>query len=240
MKKRKIGTVLWGIFFILSAVFMVVAKLGYLQEFNIFSIMLGVICVGVAINGLIKLSFAEVFFPLSIIAIIFDKKLGLESLSTWTILLAALFLTIGFEMIFGAIKKNRYKNKFKANININSNIKPSFVDNFANEINVSMGATSKYYISEEFVKGMINASFSGVKVYFEGENLKEKTATIYINTLFSGVEIYVPRGWNIVDKTKTIMGGINIHNGIAGNEIGENTLYIEGNVTFGGCEIRRL
>ncbi len=238
MKKRRIGTVLWGIFFILSAVFMVVAKLGYLQEFNIFSIMLGVICIGVAINGLIKLSFAEVFFPLSIIAIIFDEKLGIENLSVWTILLVALFLTIGFQMIFGTIKKNRYKNKFNINVNVKDN--PSFVDNSANEINVSMGATSKYYISQEFVTGMINASFSGVKVYFEGENLKEKTATLYINTAFSGIEIYVPRDWNIVDKTKATVGGIDINQNTRDNEIGENTLYIEGNLTFAGCEIKRL
>ena len=63
---------------------------------------------GMFIQNIIDLSWGGIFFPLAILAIIFEKPLGIEAITPWIVLIAALLLTIAFEMIFPKNKFHRH------------------------------------------------------------------------------------------------------------------------------------
>ncbi|MCW8000075.1 hypothetical protein CFK35_19690, partial [Clostridium sp. cpc1] len=56
-----------------------------------------------------------------------------------------------------------------------------------------------------------------------------------INASFSGIELYVPKNWNIDDKTNVFLGAISEKN--KNDKTTTNTLTIIGDITFSGVEI---
>lgn len=101
MKKER---VFWGSILVLGAIALILNKLGYFAQINVFSALLAIALLGISIKSLFRLNYAGVLFPLAFICIIYDDQLGITAITPWTILLAALLGSIGLSMIF---KKNQ-------------------------------------------------------------------------------------------------------------------------------------
>lgn len=101
MKLRKnSGKILWGLFFILAAVYVVVSKLWIMPEVSVFSILLTVFFIWLFLNGIRNVNFWEILFSVAFICIIYDDQLGITALTPWTVLGAALLGSIGLSLIF--------------------------------------------------------------------------------------------------------------------------------------------
>ena len=63
-------------------------------------------------------------------------------------------------------------------------------------------------------------------------------ATIVVDSNFSGVEIYIPREWNVINNMTSFCGAVEVNDGI----YMENapTIILEGTNNFGGVEIKRV
>ena len=51
-----------------------------------------------------------------------------------------------------------------------------------------------------------------MKVYFDNSKIEENEAIVYIDARFAGVELYVPKEWNIINNVSCIFGGIDEKN----------------------------
>lgn len=101
MKLRKnSGKILWGLFFILAAVYVVVSKLWIMPEISVFSVLLTVFFIWLFLNGIRNVNFWEILFSIAFICIIYDDWLGITALTPWTVLGAALLGSIGLSLIF--------------------------------------------------------------------------------------------------------------------------------------------
>lgn len=98
MKKRNI---LWGIFFIVMAMIVAVSKLGILPDVGVFALLATVFLVWMTADGVRHRNFYESLFAVAFLCIIYDKPLGIEALTPWTVLVAALLLSIGLSLLFG-------------------------------------------------------------------------------------------------------------------------------------------
>jgi len=87
MKKRKI---FWGIFFVVMAMVVIVSKIGILPDVGVFSLLATVFLVWMAADGLKHRNFYEMMFAAAFLCIIYDEPLGIEALTPWTVLAAAL------------------------------------------------------------------------------------------------------------------------------------------------------
>ena len=72
MRKER---VFWGLFLVIGAIVLLISKLGYFSDTNIFSLLFTLLLVGIIIKSLIRLNFPGILFPLAFIAIIYDDKL---------------------------------------------------------------------------------------------------------------------------------------------------------------------
>lgn len=87
MKLRKnSGKILWGLFFILAAVYVVVSKLWITPEISVFSVLLTVFFIWLFLNGIRNVNFWEILFSIAFICIIYDDWLGITALTPWTVL----------------------------------------------------------------------------------------------------------------------------------------------------------
>ncbi len=229
MKKERI---FWGVLLIFAGIFLIVGKLGFFPDVNVFSLILTVFLIVIMVKSAIHLNFTGILFPLAFIAIIYDKALGITAITPWTVLLAALLGSIGLSMIFHKHNKwvhTRFNNgdyKFeKIDVEDEGNIV------FKN----SFGATMKYINTNKFEQADFDCSFGAMKIYFDNAEMSTDNAVVRLNASFSGVELYIPKNWNVKDKTTVFLGGVSVKN--RSNEAATNTLTLTGNISFSGVEI---
>lgn len=234
MRKEKI---FWGVFFVLAAAFMIISQLGFLQGVGAFRIIWAVFCVAVIINGVIKQHFGEILFPLAFICILFDKQLGITALTPWTVLGAALLGTIGLSMLF----HKRRHHRMPGYVHMHMDGEEGFerVENGADGNHVhfktSFGSAIKYVNSDDFEYAELECSFGAMKVYFDNAMLQNQNATIELEVSFGGVELYMPKSWNVINHTDTTFGGIDEKN--RNQPDGSHTVTLTGDVSFAGVTI---
>lgn len=230
MKSRNL---FWGLFFIVAAAVILAGQLGYLASVNIWSLVIAVLLVPIIIESAIHLQFGGILFPFAILAIIFAEPLGIANLSAWTLLAAALFGTIGLSIIFHKQQhicmhcSTGHGEKFDEVVNC--------PDEDVVDFKVSFGSSIKYINSENFKKANLSCSFGALKVYFDNAKIEGDRAEIHLDISFSGVELFIPRGWRVVNNANISLGGIDEKNG-KGIEAGP-TIVLTGNVNLAGVEI---
>ncbi len=99
---------------------------------------------------------------------------------------------------------------------------------------------TKKYKSQNFKGGKITALLSGGEIDLTGCKLAGNNYILDILVIFGGVEIFVPKGWNVIVKTTSIFGGFDDSRKLTQeNTTDENkTIVIKGFVMFGGGEIK--
>ena len=231
MKKRNI---FWGLLLIIASILIIVNKLGYFTEISVFTIIVTVILLGIMIKSVIYISFPGILFPAALICIMYAEQWNITNLTPWPVLATALLGSIGLSMIFKSHGHwdNHWCHKFEGE-------EFSEVINEAdgNVINcaVSFGSSMKYINTDNFERANIKCSFGAMKVYFDNAIISSGNAEIYVDVSFSGVELYIPKTWNIVFEANSTFGGIDEKN--RRTESSSPTVKLKGNVSFAGVEI---
>lgn len=232
MKERNI---FWGILFVLGAIGLIVGKMGFLSDVNPFSLAFSVILGAIIIDSLFRLNYAGILFPIAFLCIIYDKQLGITTLTPWTVLISALFGSIGLSMIFP--KKNKFFKK-KSYWSVEEGEKIRVEDEGNIKISSVFSAGTKYINTDKFVSADISCKYSGLEIYFDNAVMAENIAVIRLDVSFSGLELYIPRSWNVENRTNVFLGGI--ENKKYEDKVNSNTLILTGNVRISGVEIHYI
>ena len=249
-KRNRAKNIFWGAFLILAAAFLVVSRLGFLEGIGLASILFAVFWVAIMVEGIISRSFGKILFSLAFLAIIFDDPLGIEAITPWTVLVAALIGTIGLNMIF---KKKHYHFESEwehhggekiVDVEVTMDEEESYneADRQANGLNgnkvffrTSFGSAVKYVNSDNFEYASLECSFGAMKVYFDNAIIRNGNATIDLDVSFGGVELYFPKHWNVINQTDTAFGGVDEKN--HNNSTGSPVINLTGDVNFAGVTI---
>ena len=226
----KLKNLLWGLFFILIGALVFVNQLGYFSQISLLNLIITAFLIAIIIKSLPHLEFAGILFPIAIIGIIYSNELGINDLTPWPILTITLFVTIGLSLMFEPIKRHRCfrrKENFKEIINEEDEDKVTH--------SVKFGSSIKYINSENFKNANISASFGALKIYFDNAKMLEDSATINLNVSFSGVEIYLPKEWRIINKVDISLGSV--EDKVVSNKITTKTITLTGKVSLAGVEI---
>lgn len=235
MKKRKFDTdkIFWGLCFLAGAAALVASKMGYWPSVSILSILLTILFIWMLIKGICHVNFAEILFSIAFLACIYDEPLGITSLTPWTVLGAALLGSIGLSLIFPKAHGWHIHNHSECQPDI-IDIPDDQVIQFEN----SFGSSIKYINSEDFLKAHLKSSFGEMKVYFDNAIIKQQTAQVKIEVSFGNMVLYIPKTWKIIDNTSVSFGAVDIKNPqTCEYQEGNPTLYLTGDVSFGGAEV---
>lgn len=236
----KKGKIFWGVFLILAAVFLIVGRMGFLKGVGLWTILFALFWVAVLIRGLVRLEFGLILFPIAFLCIIFDEQLGIEALTPWTVLAAALLGTIGLDMLFHKWRRSIHHEKYFA---------ASFTEGARPEgspegdegpvfCRASFGSAVKYVSSEDFQYAFLECSFGGMKVYFDNAMIQGASATVELDVSFAGVELYVPKEWNVVNNARAWFGGIDEKG--RNMSTGTPSLVLTGEVNFAGVTVHYI
>lgn len=238
MKNMK--RVISGIGFLAAAVFVIVGSMGYFGDIGVWTLIFSFALIMILVNGLFKLRWGMILFPLAFLAILYDEMLGIEQLTPWPVLGAALFGTIGLSILFGKgkcfVKPGNMHWGHKGGENTVSVEQSETDENF--RIEVAFGTTVKYVKSQNLKRADVENSFGSVTVYFDEAQLNNGEARVRVENSFGKVSLYIPAGWNTMLDVEEAFGHVREKGRCAGQS--DNTLYIKGETSFGDIEINYI
>ena len=216
-KKSNVKYILFGLFFIIVGASIICKALGVIPEIDniaMLNILLALMMVPVFVEGIIHVIFSFIFFPIAIELIIFRVPLGLEAITPWPVLGAALFLSLGCSLLVPRNIKwmkrqwngDTLMDRYEGGENWTDENMPDGMSDLKR--NTRFAGSSKYINSEDFRNCEISCSFGGTKVYFDKAVIQGNSANIKLNAEFSGVELYIPKEWTVKNLLRCKMGGV--------------------------------
>jgi predicted membrane protein len=223
--------VFWGLFFIVAAVFVIINQLGYYTDVNLFTLLCTILIIPILLKSLYKINFTGIFFSIAFLCILYREPLNLESITPIPVLLAALFFSIGFSIMFD---KHRLFRRY--NCNFDQVINEADLDSV--DLNVNFGSSIKYVNSEDFKSANLRCSFGAMEVYFDNAKIIGDSAIINLDVSFGGVELYIPKEWKIIENVDVTLGGIEQKR--TKKQDYEKTVTLTGRVNLAGVEIHYI
>jgi predicted membrane protein len=240
MKKNDI---FWGLLLILAAALIIVNQLGIFIGISFIEIIITVLLVGIIIKNIVRVSFPGILFPAAFLCIIYADEWNITQITPWPVLATALLGSIGLSMIFKSNKSwahrwdKDYSKKWEKYVHTGESFDNVINEEDGRETNcsTSFGSTMKYINTDNFEKANIKCNFGAMKVYFDNAIIQNGSAEIFLDVSFSGVELFIPKTWKIVDKVNTSFGAMEEKN--RRSDSTTPVVTIRGNVSFGGVEI---
>lgn len=236
--KLELGkNVFWGLLLILAAAFIILGQFDVFGDVSGVTIFFG-ICLGAwFISSMFKLSWGGMLFSAAFEIILFDEALGLEELTPWPVLFAALLATIGMNLL---IKKKSRKPEKDLRLNKNKQGNPEVVegDDTSFVCEVAFGSVVKYVTNKELKHANLDLSFGNLVVYFDGATLGGGSAVAQVDNSFGKTTIYIPKQWDTRVELEKSFGVIEEKGTKTGDS--DNIFVIRGNSSFGKVEIRYI
>ena len=233
-KHRK--TVIWGVILIAAGVLVALLSLGMIalpMDIAPWRIIVGILVLCVFIDELSKLDFAGSLLMASVELMIFEKPLGIllgkgeeNWFSNWTVVLVALLVGGGLDLILGGYKKkwNRARGKhFGININ-------SFSENL------------KYVDASRFKKEYVRNSFGEFELRFENADEYCGGGELTVENSFGEMTVYVPSEWEVEVDVDNIFGDLEVDDILRVNyaDASGKKLLIKGRNRFGDMVIKAI
>ena len=247
MNKRS-RSIVNGLLLIALAVCLVLWKLNVFNlpvvfaEVSTWGLIIAAFMVLIIIHSIVDLSFGGIFLPLAIIAIVFDKPLGIEAITPWIVLVAAFLLTIAFDMIFPKHGKHKFKGH-KMSKFAEDNHCENFTEDENGYVMYSMrfGSATKYVRTPNLNQADLSASFGQMTVFFDGAQVPGKKVYIHCQVSFGELDLYIPKEWRVENKVSVSLGDCDDNIGF-NDKTGDDQVVcvIDGSVSFGELELNRI
>jgi len=227
--------IFWGLFFIVAAGLIVVNQMGYLAGITTLNLVLTILLIPIILKSILSLNFAGVFFPVALLGILFADNLGINDFVPVPILIVAAFLSLGFSLVFskqikvklGAFTIDGHDEHFDQVVNTEDE------DNVS--LGVKFGSSIKYVNSKNLKQANFSCSFGALKIYLDNATISPEGAVINLDISFSGVEMYVPKEWKVINGIDATLAGVEEKYKRNGEETA--TIKLAGKASFSGIEI---
>ncbi len=105
------------------------------------------------------------------------------------------------------------------------------------DISQVFSASSRKIESQSFRGGKTDVVFGSAELDLRGARLAGGQATLVLSAVFGGIEVYVPRDWQVVLEGSPVLGSIESRKAIS-DVPKTQTLTIKGSAVFGSIEVK--
>jgi len=224
--------IFWGLFFIIGGAAFIVNELDYFYGFDLVSLLFTILLVAATIKSVFKFNFFGILFPIAILCILHSELLEIEAITPWPVLVAALLGSIGLTILFHKPNKNKCNMK---NNEENFGEVVNSPDSNTIEFHVSLGSSIKYVNSENLESANFSCTLGALKVYFDNSKINKSGAVIRLDASLSGVELYIPKSWNVINDIQTTLAAVEEKN--RHHETTGPIVTITGNIQLSGVDI---
>lgn len=149
----------------------------------------------------------------------------------WSLIWPALLILFGLIIFTATLRTPSKKGKKSGN---EISVESSF------ETRLIMGGREDEIHSKDFESAQVSVIMGGLELDMRNADMKGEEAVVNVKLVMGGVELWVPRDWEVISKCSPVMGGI--ENKTRRNVIDSGQtvkrLIIDGSIVMGGIEIR--
>lgn len=234
MKKRN---VFWGAILILMAVLLIVTNLGLIKGIGFWSVLFTVFFAGCLIDGIIKRDITVILFSLAFLCIVWSDTLGLQKITPWPVLGAALLGSIGCSCLFGKSRRayEKVQNVASSVGNHGEHIEQADGDHV--ECRSRFGGLVKYVNSQNLTEVDTSVSFGGATIYLDQAKVPSGKLFVNMDLSFGSVEFFIPKNWAVVNQLYTSFAGVDEQKSNGSSEV---TMILTGRASFAGVDIKRV
>lgn len=225
MKKSRI---FWGILFIALAILLIVSQLGIFNfHISIWTLMLTVFFGVSVVWSLFHREVTSFLFSLAFLIILYDEPLGLEAITPWTVLLAALFASIGWHILFPSSKKQNHNYQDIQDQKAVKDVDVHIEENF--------GSCIRYIDSQNIENVLITNRAGMAKVYFQQATMKNQNIDFNLYVTCGMLELYIPHTWKVIDQTDSLLSHISMEE--MNSDLIEHCITLKGKISFSEVKI---
>lgn len=227
-------TVIWGILLILAGVAIALCTLGVIDlpmDISPWRVILGVCVLCVLVEGLSRFEFSQTFLMAGIEVILFEGQIGIligkneeNWINNWIVLLVAVLVGAGLDMIFSGLKKRcKVKRGKRFGVEVNA-----FSENL------------KYIDASKMSKEYVRNNFGDFEVRFENSDEYHGGAELTVDNSFGDMTIYVPSDWEVEVNVDNSFGDVTVDGALKVQyaDGSDRKFVIKGTNRFGDMDIR--
>ena len=224
--------IIFGVGIILIALGILLSALGVFSpitsaagEFSIVAIIAGILLFAYAIYRLVKGKFGEIFIPLALIFMLFEKNIAIlcgrdntNIINNWLLFGCACLLQLGFDILLP--KRERRVNGKR----------------YGFKKHVSIGSAVKYIDAENFRDENIESDLGSCVIRFENAEKYTGGGVLCVENNLGSMVIEVPSSWRFAHNIDNSLGSV--HADVDGGNIDGALLTIKGENNLGSLVIK--
>jgi hypothetical protein len=179
--------------------------------------------------------------PIAVLYFVFGKRFGLPVIETWKLIAATALAFIGLNMLIPRGRRSNYQcNNFGGSGGQPQQKIPTEGNNDNNPyVGVNFGAVSRSLNADSLETVRLSCNFGAMEIYFNQVQLSPNGAEADISCSFGGIQLFIPKHWQVIDRMNCTLGGVNIKSFTAPAENAPR-LTLNGSVSLGGVEVRYM
>ena len=244
---NNVRKVFFGILLIVLAVCLILWKLKVFSlplafaGVSTWGLIVSAIMVLIIIHSILYLNFGGIFIPLAVICIMFDEPLGITAITPWIVLIAAILLTVAFDMLFSRQRMRRRCDRRYRHCDSDRFTTESLDDENGNIMHSTrFGSSTKYVRSDNLHTADLSTQFGEMSVFFDGAVVPAGTVILNCQVSFGEMDLYIPKDWNVQNRVSVALGNCDDRCSGTNPADGNITCLIEGSVSFGELKLLRV
>jgi hypothetical protein len=234
--RSRISNFFWGIFLLIAAAFVLTRNSFGFADIGIGSIVIAILALAFIVQCLARLHIAPLVIPLVVLYFIFREPLDLPVIQTWKVIAAAALAFIGLSILIPRGHRNRCGDS-RGSRDQQQKIPTEGNKDNNPYVSVNFSAVSRSLNADSLETVRLSCNFGALDIFFNHVELSSNGANAFINCSFGGIQLFIPRHWQVIDKMSCTLAGVDIKSFAAPAENAPR-LTLNGSVSFGGVEVK--
>jgi len=240
--RARFSTIVWGLFLLLAAVFVLTNNHFGFAGIGLGRIIIAILALAFIVQCIARFHIAPLVIPVAVLYVVFRRELGLPPIQTWKLVTAAVLAFIGLNVLLPGPGSRRSRNNCGESEESGGRQKqtPTEGNNDNNPyIGVNFGTVSRSLNAGSLETARLSCNFGAMEIYFNQAGLSPDGAEVNISCSFGGIQLFIPRHWQVIDRLHCTLAGVDNKSLSAP---GENAprLTLTGSVSLGGVEIKYI
>jgi hypothetical protein len=238
--KSRFSNFFWGIALLLAAVFVLTKNYTGFADIGIGSIIISILALAFIVRCLTRLHIAPIVIPIAVLYYVFGDRFGFPKIETWKLIAATALAFIGLNFLFPHGRRScNQGNDSCGSKDQQVKLPAEGVNDNNPSISVNFSAVSRSLTSDSLETARLSCNFGAMEIFFNQAQLSPNGADVFISCSFGGIQLFVPRHWQVIDKMNCTLAGVDIKSFTVPAENAPR-LTLNGSVSLGGVEVKYI
>jgi len=237
--KNRSSNLVWGIFLLLAAAFVLINQLDGFAGIGAGSIILAVLSLVFFVQCIANLNFALLPIPLAVLYMVFQAPCDLPYIKPRILIAATVLASAGLYILL----PRKFWNRGCGNNSKSGDHFPQMRTEDGSKdnnpvINLNFGAISRRLHADSLETVHLHCNFGALEVFFDQAGINPNGAVATLDCSLGAIKLIMPKHWRIIDKTNCTLGGVDIEKQYTDPAENAPQVTLAGSVSLGGIEVR--